>query len=587
MIAQPNHHHFSHPRSSSAVISDNKDTNSLSAAIHAQNPTPLDNPAFAPAAASTSVSAHHPALALAFPSVSDPDSHSARRPTVISAVSSAAAATVEASHARASAFLFSSSSASSSSSSFACQDDLPRIQHIRHENHLISPQPACASSETRASVAASLDSAPASATDSLFSHPVTDTDTDADPDTQDAHFCCSSFSPRAASASVAPYCHGSEGRGQGREHEGERWKRNMASMMAGHEEKAAALRHSHPQPAPQSQARAGKLTGAPSETADDDTPQVRYDISPMPVEDVIEMVAALLTKITTTNDEHHAAMQPRNLQYAEAVSAAAAAASASASSASAASSSTTPATNPVSTSVLAFHGRNVPAITIHSYLSRVHRYCPTIYEVFLSLLVYFDRMTESVNIDVLNAEKQQQQQQQQQQKQQKQHQKGKSKAVDVDMDGKSSTSESSSSSSASTSPSTSEDNESIIDDVTSQDGQVERPERPPAPRKQASVTAVNPPATAGATYFVVDSYNIHRLIIAGVTCASKFFSDIFYTNSRYAKVGGIPLPELNHLELQFLLLNDFRLFIPARDLEAYATMLVEFYAREVIKGGKD
>ena len=37
-------------------------------------------------------------------------------------------------------------------------------------------------------------------------------------------------------------------------------------------------------------------------------------------------------------------------------------------------------------------------------------------------------------------------------------------------------------------------------------------------------------------FFVVDSFNIHRLVIAGVTCASKFFSDIFYTNSRYAKV---------------------------------------------------
>ena len=36
--------------------------------------------------------------------------------------------------------------------------------------------------------------------------------------------------------------------------------------------------------------------------------------------------------------------------------------------------------------------------------------------------------------------------------------------------------------------------------------------------------------------FVVDSFNIHRLVIAGVTCASKFFSDVFYTNSRYAKV---------------------------------------------------
>lgn len=58
--------------------------------------------------------------------------------------------------------------------------------------------------------------------------------------------------------------------------------------------------------------------------------------------------------------------------------------------------------------------------------------------------------------------------------------------------------------------------------------------------------------------FTIDSYNIHRLLIAGVTVASKFFSDVFYTNSRYAKVGGLPQTELNQLELHFLLLNDFR-----------------------------
>jgi len=50
----------------------------------------------------------------------------------------------------------------------------------------------------------------------------------------------------------------------------------------------------------------------------------------------------------------------------------------------------------------------------------------------------------------------------------------------------------------------------------------------------------------------------------------------------YNQVGGLPLAELNHLELQFLLLNDFRLSVPVEELEAYGTMLVEFYAREVI-----
>ena len=48
------------------------------------------------------------------------------------------------------------------------------------------------------------------------------------------------------------------------------------------------------------------------------------------------------------------------------------------------------------------------------------------------------------------------------------------------------------------------------------------------------------------------------------------------------QVGGLPLIELNHLELQFLILNDFRLAVPVEELEAYGTMLVSFYAREAV-----
>ena len=87
---------------------------------------------------------------------------------------------------------------------------------------------------------------------------------------------------------------------------------------------------------------------------------------------------------------------------------------------------------------LSFHARTAPTITLESYLLRILKYCPTTNEVFVSLLVYFDRMAklakESTGIE-----------------------------------------------------------------------------------------------------FIIDSCNIHRLVIAGVTVASKFFSDVFYTNSRYAK----------------------------------------------------
>lgn len=64
------------------------------------------------------------------------------------------------------------------------------------------------------------------------------------------------------------------------------------------------------------------------------------------------------------------------------------------------------------------------------------------------------------------------------------------------------------------------------------------------------------------------------------TCLASVFPTS--TNPYSPKVGGLPIHELNHLELQFLLLNDFRLSVPVDELEAYGSMLVEFYAQEVM-----
>ena len=69
------------------------------------------------------------------------------------------------------------------------------------------------------------------------------------------------------------------------------------------------------------------------------------------------------------------------------------------------------------------------------------------------------------------------------------------------------------------------------------------------------------------TNLVVNSFNIHRLIITSFTIAVKFLSDTFYTNSHFAKVGGIHVQELNRLELELLLLLDFNLIISPLDME--------------------
>jgi hypothetical protein len=105
--------------------------------------------------------------------------------------------------------------------------------------------------------------------------------------------------------------------------------------------------------------------------------------------------------------------------------------------------------------ILCFHARNVPSISIEAYLQRILKYCPITNEVFLSLLVYFDRMSKM--------------------------QLGSGQA----------------------------NGPSVASEVRAQ---------------------------TGIQGFAIDSFNVHRLVIAGITVASKFFSDVFYTNSRYAKV---------------------------------------------------
>jgi hypothetical protein len=222
----------------------------------------------------------------------------------------------------------------------------------------------------------------------------------------------------------------------------------------------------------------------------------QYEISDMPVSDIIEMVAGLLTKITTTNDRQHDHLH-RQIPPPEG----------------------TAGLSQQTTSVLAFHGKNVPSISILSYLSRIHKYCPTTYEVFLSLLVYFDRMTERVNAGPMS---------------------GLRKANQQPVEHSKSTMSASPAAAEASRPSTASAQAATPPPSGSLGKPSDAPGQgvdPPSPPQQDLDTD----ALNLSHFFVVDSFNIHRLVIAGVTCASKFFSDVFYTNSRYAKVRN-PVP---------------------------------------------
>jgi hypothetical protein len=69
--------------------------------------------------------------------------------------------------------------------------------------------------------------------------------------------------------------------------------------------------------------------------------------------------------------------------------------------------------------------------------------------------------------------------------------------------------------------------------------------------------------------FVVNSLNIHRLLITSVMLAAKFFDDQYFNNAYYAKVGGVPRGEMNSLEVEFLFMTNFTLFVPTEQYRQY------------------
>ncbi|KAG0027546.1 hypothetical protein BGZ82_008935 [Podila clonocystis] len=80
--------------------------------------------------------------------------------------------------------------------------------------------------------------------------------------------------------------------------------------------------------------------------------------------------------------------------------------------------------------------------------------------------------------------------------------------------------------------------------------------------------------------FKINSFNIHRLLITCLMVAAKFTSDLFYSNARYAKVGGLSLPELNQLELEFLFTTRFELNVKVDELQRVGNSLLRYKNQE-------
>ncbi|KAL8669809.1 MAG: hypothetical protein Q9168_005613 [Polycauliona sp. 1 TL-2023] len=85
--------------------------------------------------------------------------------------------------------------------------------------------------------------------------------------------------------------------------------------------------------------------------------------------------------------------------------------------------------------------------------------------------------------------------------------------------------------------------------------------------------------------FTISSLTVHRFLITSATVASKGLSDSFWTNSLYARVGGVSLKELALLELEFLWRVEWRIVPRPETLRDYYRSLVERSEGFRVEGG--
>ena len=69
--------------------------------------------------------------------------------------------------------------------------------------------------------------------------------------------------------------------------------------------------------------------------------------------------------------------------------------------------------------------------------------------------------------------------------------------------------------------------------------------------------------------FMINHYNIHKLLFTAIILAIKNNEDIYFTNSFYSIVGGISSNELKNLELEFTLLIQFKFYVKKSLFDEY------------------
>jgi len=69
--------------------------------------------------------------------------------------------------------------------------------------------------------------------------------------------------------------------------------------------------------------------------------------------------------------------------------------------------------------------------------------------------------------------------------------------------------------------------------------------------------------------------SVHRLLFFAMMLAAKYHDDVPYANSYYAKVGGLTLEEVNTLELKFLDMLDWKMFVDGKEYQIHYDLVCE------------
>lgn len=74
---------------------------------------------------------------------------------------------------------------------------------------------------------------------------------------------------------------------------------------------------------------------------------------------------------------------------------------------------------------------------------------------------------------------------------------------------------------------------------------------------------------------VVSQLSCHRLLITSMMVAAKFHDDVFFSNTYYARIGGVKVQEINALEARFVQLLEWKFQVLPEEYSAYQDTLRE------------